>query len=142
MKAQLTEQEYRKYSKGICIVPYCSRCRRKGRNICAYHAVKKWRESHPLEYTFQTLRNNAKRRGKDFSLTLKEFFTFVKRENYLELKGRTKLCLSIDRDKNEFGYHAWNIKGITVSENSIKRNYVDYPKGKKFTYVKPEGEPF
>jgi hypothetical protein len=65
---------------------------------------------------------NAKRRRKDFTLTINQFETFCKQTGYDEHKGKTANSLSIDRVNNDRGYHFDNIRAITLSENSIKND--------------------
>jgi hypothetical protein len=88
---------------------YCSKCK-----------TRRWRERHPLSYSFHKLKMRALERGKDFTLTREEYFKFAKDTDYGRLKGKTSLSLSIDRVENAFGYHSWNIRAITVSENARK----------------------
>lgn len=47
--------------------------------------------------------------------------------NYIELKGTEKHSMTIDRIKVNIGYTINNLQTLTKSENSIKRNNVDYP---------------
>jgi hypothetical protein len=79
-----------------------------------------WKMSHPFRYAFQTLKDNAKRRGKEFKLTYDEFIDFDKREHYIRDKGRGPNDASIDRPVNSQGYTANNIQILTVAENSAK----------------------
>ena len=65
---------------------------------------------------------NARRRGKPFSLTLEQFGEFCKRTGYNERKGKTANSMSIDRIRDCDGYHANNIRTITLSANT-KRQY-------------------
>ena len=90
--------------------PYCSKCRNR-----------KWREKHPLHYSYKNLRTRAKQRGKDFTLTREEYIAFAIKTDYARLKGKTSLSLSIDRVDDTKGYHADNIAAITLRENSRKQ---------------------
>jgi hypothetical protein len=89
---------------------YCSKCKKR-----------KYREKYPLKYIYDTIKMNAKRRRKEFTLTFDEFECFCRRTGYDKFKGITADCLSIDRIKNSEGYHVWNIQAITVSKNSKKK---------------------
>lgn len=86
----------------------------------ASEANRRWRESHPLEYCYITLRDNARRRHKEFSLTLEQFREFCYKTKYIKKKGITRDCYTIDREKNEFGYHIWNIKILKNKDNAAK----------------------
>lgn len=75
------------------------------------------------------LKNNAKRRGKDFSLTLDDFMHFLKQNpNYMVKKGIRVKSLQIDRIDNLKGYSLDNIRAITLRENVYKRhNHDEFP---------------
>lgn len=92
-----------------------------GRRECRKCRAKAYRQKYPLKYIYDTIKMNAKRRRKDFSLTFDEFECFCKRTGYDKFKGITADCLSIDRIKANEGYHAWNIQAITVSQNAKKK---------------------
>ena len=98
-----------------CHSPYCSRCR-----------TRRFKDAHPLRYSFGKLRNRAKERGKEFSLTFGEYESFAIKTDYARMKGKTSLSLSIDRIKNNEGYHVGNIRAITLAENSRKQ-HTDIP---------------
>lgn len=91
--------------------PYCARCR-----------THRWRERFPLHYSFNNLRKRARQRGKDFSLTREFYVLWAEKTDYARLKGRTSLSLTIDRQDNNQGYHAWNIRTMTLRENSRKQH--------------------
>lgn len=77
-------------------------------------------------YTYNILHQNAKRRGKEFKLTLEEFKTFCDETNYIELKGETKKSDSIDRIDPRKGYEIGNIQVLSLQANSSKgRNLPD-----------------
>ena len=68
------------------------------------------------------MRFNAKRRGKEFSLTFDEFKSFCYKTSYDKLRGLKAEALSIDRINPNMGYSFDNIRAITFSENvSIQR---------------------
>lgn len=129
---ELPPEVQRKAKKGLCIERFCGKSRPKnGKKFkglrCSCCARKKWAEENPGKYILANLRGNARRRGKEFTLTWEQFEAFLKRENYLRRKrGRTKTSVSVDRPKNEFGYHEWNIGTLTIRDNAWKRQYVDY----------------
>lgn len=94
--------------------PYCSKCR-----------SRRWAKKFPLHYMFKALRNHAKERRKDFSLTRAEFVSFAIKTDYARLHGRRSLSLSIDRRDNKQGYHAHNIQALTVRDN-CRKQFVDF----------------
>ncbi len=124
--ADYTQTQLRKIKLGKCLTPFCSK---KAAKKCVHcHAChrQKWAEKYPEKYVYANLRGNARRRKKDFSLTFEEFISFISENDYMKLRGRGRLCLSIDRKRNWEGYHKDNIRTITVASNASKRNYVDY----------------
>jgi hypothetical protein len=86
---------------------YCRRCREA-----------RYKLLHPYTHALNKLRNNARRRGHDFDLTLEEFVMFCDLTGYVDARGRGAEDLSIDRIDPAKGYLLDNIRVITVSENS------------------------
>lgn len=82
--------------------------------------MKKWAKNNPMRYTFNNLKQNAKRRGKEFSLTFDQFKEFAIETDYMLGKGRTRTSLHIDRDREEEGYHIDNIKVLENHKNVKK----------------------
>ena len=105
-----------------CSTPDCTNEAALHRKICHKCKNRTYRAKYPLKYWYDTLRMNARRRGKAFTLTLEQFSEFCKRTGYNELKGKTANSLSIDRIRDVDRYHADNIRAITLSENT-KRQY-------------------
>lgn len=83
-------------------------------------ANKRWRDSHPLEYCFQNLRNNARRRLISFELTLEQFREFCYLTKYIKRKGVWRHCYTIDRIRNNEGYHIGNIAIMRKDKNCSK----------------------
>lgn len=88
------------------------------------------KESDPVRYTFYYLKNNAKRRVKEFGITLEEFRQFCQESGYIALKGKQRWAMSIDRIDNSRGYFLDNIRMISVGANAAKGtsdDYIDIP---------------
>lgn len=83
-------------------------------------ALRNWRKNNPEKYCYQTLRNNAKRRGKEFDLTFDQFLNFATKTDYILGKGRTRESFHIDRIDETKGYTLNNIQVLTNSENVKK----------------------
>lgn len=83
-------------------------------------SLRNWRKNNPEKYCFQTLRNNSKRRGKDFDLTFEQFLQFAAKTNYILGKGRTRESFHIDRIDESKGYTIDNIQVLTNAENVKK----------------------
>ena len=88
---------------------YCSKCQRL---------------KNPEKYAYQTLKDNAKRRGKEFTLTLEQFCKFAIKTNYIAKKGRRKDSIHIDRIRENDGYTEDNIQALTNTQNV--RKYLKY----------------
>ena len=75
-----------------------------------------------MQAAYQTLRYNAKRRGKAFDLTFEDFQVLAIETEYIIKKGRSKLSYTLDRDRDELGYTKDNIKILTNSDNVKKEH--------------------
>jgi len=73
-----------------------------------------------MKAQFARLRDKAKQRKIEFTITFAEFESCVGTDYHLQT-GHFAHCLTIDRIKNELGYIPGNIQPLTKSENSIKR---------------------
>ncbi len=109
--------------------PYCSRCR-----------SRRWKDKFPLHYSYKQLRNDAKRRQKEFSLTRDEYISFAIKTDYAKRKGKTSLSLSIDRIDNNRGYSADNIQAMTLAENSRKQFVKFYARQSENVAYEPTAE--
>lgn len=117
-------------TKKKCKTKHC-RNTTKG-SFCTTCHVRNHRKKDPIRYAYQTLKDNSKRRGKEFTLTLEEFKTFCVHTDYITGKGKSKESYSIDRVDNTKGYTIDNIRVITLSENSKKKTKIleyDYESG-------------
>jgi hypothetical protein len=103
-----------------CLTPNCINEAAKGRRICGKCRSRKYRAKYPLKAWYDTLKMNARRRGKEFTLTQEQFSEFCKRTGYDEHKGKTADSLSVDRIKSHLGYTIDNIQAITLRENTAK----------------------
>jgi len=109
-----------------CKTLYCRNKVEKKNQHCNTCKGKIWREKNPLKYTYNNLKNNSKRRNKEFDLTLEQFKVFCVKTDYIKGKGRTRNSYSIDRIDSEKRYNIDNIQILTVSENSRKQKYLKY----------------
>lgn len=113
-----------------CATPYCKRAAYKRPdgnrdNLCCRCNARRWKASNPFAYFFNALRNNARRRGKEFTLTLDEYRDFAIREGLFSPAGTKYPNRSIDRIDQSRGYHLDNIQVLTISEN-VRKKYTDY----------------
>ena len=108
-----------------CVTENCKNRRGNGRFCHKCHS-RKVRSKNPIKYAFDTLKFNAKRRGRAFTITLDYFKQIISGTNYIHEKGRTKLALQIDRIDNELGYVPGNLRVVTQEENH--KAYLEYIK--------------
>lgn len=119
----ISEPKYTKrVADNLCVVIQCKNSSGKGNRFCFKHKREWQKINNPLRYWFDVLRQNAKRRAKEFTLTIEEFKEFCEREKYLEYKGRANAGnYTIDRRNDKLGYTKDNIFVLTLSQNSRKR---------------------
>lgn len=112
--------------KNKCETRYCRSKTNGTSKKCPKCCKRRQKNNDPEAYTYNALKNNAKRRGKVFTITLEYFRKFCAESNYIELKGIHKENATIDRINNELGYIEGNLRVITNAANNHKRNHVDY----------------
>ena len=118
----------RNKSPNLCKVLYCSnpsphfRTGGVDRNrVCNKCRSRRWRLNNPMRASWGWLQISAKKRRIEFRLSYDEFAAFVSTTRYMEEKGRTGNCLSIDRIDNTRGYEPGNLQILTISENVVKQ---------------------
>jgi len=103
-----------------CETKYCKNKARKGRKICSTCDKRRWRCRYPMKAAYQTLRYNATRRRKPFTITFADFEKFCYEFNYMAGKGRSRTSFTVDCIINAFGYVPGNIQSLSRSDNSRK----------------------
>jgi hypothetical protein len=93
--------------------------------FCGKHRHRFTKHNNIVAYTFNALKSNAKRRGKEFTLTRTQFKKFCLKTDYIKLKGRRPNSASIDRIDSSKGYSLDNIQILSLSINSSKGNRDD-----------------
>lgn len=93
-------------------------------NYCYKCISRKRAKAHPMKYTYNNLKNNARNRGKEFNLTFQQFKDFCIKTDYMQNKGITKTSYHIDRIDETKGYTIDNIQVLTNTENVKK--YVEW----------------
>ncbi len=84
------------------------------------YSVRKWKLKNPVRYSWQSHKDNAKRRNIEFDLTFDQFKEFCEEVDLLTKKGKHKRSYTIDRIDNTKGYTIGNIQKLTRKENSSK----------------------
>jgi len=128
---------YRKDPR-LCSTPRCSNNRAPSRKICHKHKARREKERNLVGYTFDRLKQNAKRRGKVFTIDLAYFKILCARTGYLDTKGRRAYDMSLDRIVENRGYEPGNLRVIKLCEN-VRKRYVDYWQR---SYQQPPETPF
>lgn len=107
-----------------CINEGCKNEARTGRNQCRPCEHIRLKEKDPVKFAFQSLRRSARRRNKEFTISLEQFTEFCVKTDYIRKKGRKGESYHIDRIDETKGYTIDNIQVLTNSENVKK--YLDY----------------
>jgi hypothetical protein len=92
-----------------------------GRALCGKCRTKKYRRNNPISSRLSALKQNAKRRGIDISLTLAEFTQFCEETGYVSML-EAGVDITIDRKDDQYGYHLWNLQILTRAENTKKEH--------------------
>lgn len=93
--------------------------KKKG-GLCHKHYARKIRELDPVQARYNQFKGNARKRNKEFTITIEEFRHFCKRTGYILKKGNRGQNATIDRRCNAHGYHLWNIQLLTNRQNARK----------------------
>ena len=112
----------KKNNRGLCAVRYCSRTKLSSRSICSRCQRHRRRQNDPIGYTYDLLKQNAKRRGKVFTISKDYFRAFCLSTGYMDGKGKKAESMSIDRIDPSRGYEPGNIQVLSLSANSTKRH--------------------
>ncbi len=126
-KLEFKISEAKKIEGRYCCAYHCKSkpCARK-RGLCHKHYHVYRRQIDPIYDRFVNFRGNAKKRCKEFTVTLEQFRNFCQETGYIIKKGyRGKNC-TVDRIRNWEGYHIGNLQLITNMANI--RKYHDHDK--------------
>lgn len=87
-----------------CITKHSPTCRSRKR-----------RAADPIKYVYQNLKDRAKQRPKEFTITLEEFRIWCYENDFVPGRGD-----SVDRIENAEGYHLYNIQKMSLLDNIKK----------------------
>lgn len=93
--------------------------------LCHKHYARHRRIVDPVYDRYVNFKNNALRRCKDFTITLNEFRKFCNDTGYILKKGMRGRNCTIDRIKNNVGYHIGNIQILRMDKNLEKYHKID-----------------
>lgn len=88
--------------------------------LCGSCYSRRSRAADPVRYAFNNLKNRAKQRNKEFSLTLDQFRQWCHKYNYIQGKGKHADGYTVDRIDNDKGYHIDNIQPMKNRDNASK----------------------
>jgi hypothetical protein len=111
-----------------CQTRYCRGRKAPGRRICYKCKQRRFRSKDPVRSYYYSVAESARKRGYAFELPMPYFRKLV--EPYIELFGRGKMKLTLDRIKNELGYVPGNVQILEHTDN-IKKYYVHYYNDRK-----------
>lgn len=107
-------------TKGKCSASRCSkRCRSKDR-YCPRCQARRYKVCFPARYAYFKLRWSAIYRNIKFTLSIREWEMFWEKHELGTTYGRSKTSLTVDRIRNQEGYHFDNIQVLTLQENGRK----------------------
>ena len=104
----------------LCSVSGCHRPAAPSRTICHTHKKQRDKIRDPIATAYRTLKNNARRRHKTFTISKEEFRQWYIKNNLGVVRGRKHGQYSIDRVQNLGGYSIDNIALVTVEFNAKK----------------------
>lgn len=112
-----------KAGSGTCVVRFCRRAAQAPNHFCRRCRDRRYKATRPHAYALNKLRNNARRRGKEFTITLEQWVDWCTEHGFLEKTGKSADALTVDRKDHTQGYHIWNIQPLTNSANGTKGNH-------------------
>lgn len=102
----------------------CNHKPEKNRTDCRKCRYNKEKTTDLVAWSYRTLKANAKRRGKMFTITLDEFRDFCYETQLLTNRGTKSTSYTVDRIDNRYGYHIGNIQKLTNAENARKKDKI------------------
>jgi hypothetical protein len=108
-----------------CVSPGCKNQGASGRKLCNTCKSKLFRAKDQVRYFLANLKKSAVKRHIPFTLELEEFRAWCIKEGFkFGIKEHGKRD-SVDRKRNNEGYHINNIQKLTVAQNSHKYHHHD-----------------
>jgi hypothetical protein len=109
-------------------------CKNKAYFLCSTCRCRKTRIEDPERYNYNNIKNRAKQRGIDFTITLDQFRKFCYKVNYSGYAaGKATDSRSIDRIDNTKGYIEGNLAVVSIGYNVQKFFMYDY-KTKEYSF--------
>ena len=127
-KDKYTKSQIAKYKRGGCVTKFCRNDHAPGKHYCHKCRARKFKEDNPLRYKYDKVKQNARQRGHEFSISFEYFLQVIEGTGYAENSGRRAQDLQIDRKDVTKGYVEGNLRIITQQENVRKQHDEDYAK--------------
>jgi hypothetical protein len=117
----------RKRAKGKCVTSHCQNflpvsAIQNSNKHCSKCMMRVWRVNSSLKAVLAKLRERAAKRRVPCTLTPEELLLVIGDTHYLDLKGRVRGLLHLDRIVPALGYVAGNVRVIPMSLNVAKGN--------------------
>ena len=103
----------------LCCIAHCRKQRNRGR-LCYKHRQEVYKLRHPLRYFFNNHRQNAKRRGKVWSLSFEQYALLWKLSGRLPHVKSDGMMWAIDRIDESRGYEWGNVRIVDFMTNSLR----------------------
>lgn len=110
-----------------CAIKFCRKSVRavEKSDKCSRHRAAQWKQNSPLKYHYGKLRNRAKERGHQFTLSFLKYEALCIQAGWItDHRGKTGEAYSINRKDSTRGYHDDNVEILTMSQNR-RQHYVD-----------------
>ncbi len=119
---------------GCCHIYGCrNSAPRERQQLCQKHSMRLWRSEKPLAAFFSQIKDRARRKKINFTITFEYFCEQVAETGYAEQRGRSAHNLHLDRKEATLGYIPGNLQILTATANCTKGATTD--KARRRAYV-------
>lgn len=119
-RARLYDMQPAKNKRGLCAVRFCRGHKLKSRRICSRCQHRRRAVNDPIGYAYEIVQTNARRRGKEFTISRAYFRELCEKTDYLLRKGRKIDSLTLDRINPSLGYVKGNVRVVELWLNSSR----------------------
>ena len=117
----MTESDRKKKEGVYCCAYGCDKKPQPKKGmLCHKHYRDKVNARDPVAIRYNEFKHNAKKRGKENTVTLEQFRAFCDETGYIIEKGKRGKKATLDRTKNYLGYSIYNIQLLTNRQNIHK----------------------
>lgn len=113
-----TATKIRKRNRGLCISYRCQRPTDGPNTLrCPVCRSRLSRLNQPVRYAYNMVKESARKRDIPFLLTFEEFKAFCDKTRYVELKGKNRHAMTVDRIDSSKPYQSDNIRPLSWIDN-------------------------